>query len=126
MFPRPVLVESQRRTALPQAALGPFRFEVKRYIAQVSDVIDFVGVQLQRVRAVPSRNGAEERFAIAHLQESLDQLVCVKQSGIDPVISRGRERQHLSRSHAVTVMAEVGQQGQDMDQIVINPVGMAP
>ena len=66
------------------------------------------------------------RFAIAHLQESLDQLVCVKQSGIDLVISRGREKQHLSRSYAVTVMAEVGQQGQDMDQIVIDPVGMAP
>lgn len=53
---RPVLVKSQRDLAGFQARLGPWRFEVKGYVARVSDEIDLVCVKLMRVRGVPSRN----------------------------------------------------------------------
>ena len=37
MLPGPVPVESQRDLAVLQAFLGPLRFEVKGYVAQVSE-----------------------------------------------------------------------------------------
>ena len=75
MLPGPVPVESQHNLAVLQACLGPRRFKVKGYVAQVSDEIDFVGVQLQSVRGIPPRDGGGQRFTVTNLQESLDQFV---------------------------------------------------
>ena len=100
-----VLVESQRDLAVLQALFSAWCREVKGYVTHVSDELDLVGVQLMRVRGVPSGDGVAQGFAVADLKERLDQLVRVKQSGIDLMISRSRQRQHLDRCYPVADLA---------------------
>ena len=119
--PKPSAIWLSRRRGA-----APFSPKVKGYVTHISDEIDFVGVQLKWVSVIPPRDSVAHRFPVAHLQESLNQLVCMKQSGVDLVVSRSGERQHLDRYRVAAVLAEGGQQGQHMDQIVIDPVGVVP
>ena len=76
-----VLVEAKRDPGLRKARACMVGPEVKGRVAHVFNEFDFVWIQLERVSVVPSCDSVGQGFVMAHLKKSLDQLVCVKQSG---------------------------------------------